>query len=239
MSRAGCRVVGKVVDTVRTNEYHRINIWRVGARNAHVSKSKKKPLIGIVGGIASGKSAVAAEFQKLGCGLIDADAIAREVLDEPSVRATVIEHFGPAVLDADGALNRQRLAERAFANRQELETLNAMIHPAVFQRVEALIARYEQDATVPAVVLDMPLLVEVGWARRCDRILFVDSRWEQRIERAKRKGRLTEEDVKIRENFQISLDTKERLADNTIDNNSDFSALVRQIRIIFSDMTKK
>jgi dephospho-CoA kinase len=203
-----------------------------------VTKSKKKPLIGIIGGIGSGKSTVAAEFRKLGCALIDADAIARELLAEPHIHAAVVERFGPTILDAAGAIDRHRLAERAFADGKELAALNAIVHPPVLRQVEALIAQYEAAETVPAIVLDIPLLVEVGWAERCDRIVFVDSRWERRIERAGRKGRLTQDDIKIRENSQISLDTKAALADNTIDNNSDFSALVRQIQDIFSDITK-
>jgi dephospho-CoA kinase len=82
----------------------------------------------------------------------------------------------------------------------------------------------------------MPLLVEVGWADRCDRVLFVDCAIERRLERAGRTRGLTEEELKKRENFQISLDTKKTLVDNIIDNNSEFSALVRQIKIIFSDI---
>ncbi len=204
-----------------------------------MGKTKKKPLIGIVGGIASGKSTVAVEFERLGCARIDADAIARDLLSERGVCGALIERFGPAILDPAGSIDRRQLAQLAFANQQEWTALNAIVHPPVLRRVEALIEQYEGVETVPAVVLDMPLLVEVGWADRCDRIVFVNSHRERRVDRARRENRLTEADIKIRENFQISLDTKQSLADNTIDNNSDFSALVRQIQSIFSDITKK
>jgi len=83
----------------------------------------------------------------------------------------------------------------------------------------------------------MPLLIEVGWENRCDRVVFVYCSWQQRLERARKAGSISESEIKIRENFQISLDTKARLADNTIDNNSGFSTLVRQIQFIFSDIT--
>ena len=108
----------------------------------------------------------------------------------------------------------------------------------MLQRTEELIAQYQNDASVKAVVLDVPLLIEVGWADRCDRIVFVQCNRDRRIERARQGRSMDEREVKIRENFQISLDTKAALADNSIDNNSDFSTLVRQIEFIFSEMTK-
>jgi dephospho-CoA kinase len=101
-----------------------------------------------------------------------------------------------------------------------------------------LIAQYNEDNHVKAIVLDMPLLVEVGWADRCDRVIFVDCDRKQRIARAVRKGLLNEKDIEIRENSQISLDKKAKLADNTLDNNSDFATLVRQIQDIFSHIIK-
>ncbi|MBN1360539.1 MAG: dephospho-CoA kinase [Sedimentisphaerales bacterium] len=211
----------------------------MGTQTIQVGKSKKKPLIGIVGGIASGKSTVAAEFERLGCALIDADALARSALGEPAVREALVRRFGPSILNAAGQIDRRGLAQCAFADAEAVAALNAIVHPPVMRRVEELIAHYEHSESVPAIVLDVPLLVEVGWAERCDRLVFVDSRWERRVERARRKNGLNETDIKIRENFQISLDTKADLADNTIDNNSGFSALVRQIQDIFSDMTKK
>jgi len=83
-------------------------------------------------------------------------------------------------------------------------------------------------------VLDMPLLVEVGWAERCDRLIFVDCRRQIRAERVKKVGFFNENQLKIRENFQISLDKKRNIADNIIDNNSGFSALTEQVTNIFA-----
>ena len=197
-----------------------------------------KPLIGIVGGIASGKSAVAAEFGKLGCAVVDADAIAHVALETASVRDEIVRHFGSGVLDDSGQIDRTKLAKRAFAGAQELAALNEIVHPVVLRKTEELIARCEGDDSVKAIVLDMPLLIEVGWADRCDRVVFVECDFEKRVGRAQRTRSLNAQEVKIRENFQISLDTKKTLADNSIDNNSGFSAVVRQIQDIFSDMIK-
>ena len=197
---------------------------------------RKKPVIGIVGGIASGKSTVAAEFAKLGCAVISADVLAHEVLQQEPVRGELVRQFGRAILDSSGRIDHARLAEQVFADAEKLCALNKVIHPRVLERTEALIAEYNQCTHTRAIVLDMPLLVEVGWANRCDRLIFVKCDQAQRIRRAGQAGRLDEREVKIREKFQISLDKKARLADNTIDNNSDFSTLVRQIQAIFSDI---
>lgn len=198
----------------------------------------EKPLIGVIGGIASGKSTVAAEFAKLGCAVIDADAIAHELLREDAVRDEVARLFGPGVLNARGNLDRGKLAGIVFADAAKLDALNKVIHPRVLQRTEELIAQYNQDSHVKAIVLDMPLLVEVGWADRCDRVVFVECDRERRIERARRKGLLEGGEIEIRENSQISLDKKAKLADSIVNNNSDVSALARQIKEIFSDITE-
>jgi dephospho-CoA kinase len=199
-----------------------------------VGNTKSKPVIGILGGIGSGKSAVAAEFAKLGCEVIDADKIAHELLDQPEVRQQIVGLFGEGILDSAGKIDRKKLADIVFADAQRLASLNNIIHPLVLKRAEELIDLYKHRAGVKAIVLDIPLLAEVGWANRCDKLIFVDCQRQIRIDRVKKMGVFDENQIKIRENFQISLDKKARLADNVVDNNSDFSALVRQAANIFS-----
>jgi len=203
-----------------------------------VGNSRKKPIIGILGGIGSGKSTVAAEFEKLGCAVICADAIAHDLLTEDSVRDQVCELFGREILQPDGRIDRGKLAAVVFADSKKLAALNGVIHPRVLERTEELIVQYEHCAHVEAIVLDMPLLMEVGWADRCDRLIFVKCDRKRRADRAKHRGLVDEREIEIRENFQISLDKKAELADNTIDNNSDFLTLVRQIQDIFSDIAE-
>jgi dephospho-CoA kinase len=199
-----------------------------------MDNSVRQPVIGILGGIGSGKSAVAAEFAKLGCAVIDADKIAHELLDEPSVKKEVICSFSQAILDHTGKINRKKLADAVFADGDKLLTLNRILHPLVLAQVERLIERYNRQQQVKAIVLDMPLLVEVGWDKRCDKLIFVNCNPQIRLKRAKKMGVLGENQLKVRENFQISLDKKATIADNTIDNNSGFSALARQVADIFS-----
>jgi len=199
-----------------------------------VDNPKKKPIIGILGGVCSGKSTVAAEFAKLGCRVIDADKIAHELLDKKNIKGKIIDTFGQGILDSTGKVNRKKLADIVFADSDKLSLLNKMLHPLVLKRAEELIKHYNRQNQVKAIVLDMPLLVEVGWDKPCDKLIFVDCDWQLRVNRAKKMGFLDENQLKIRENFQISLDSKIGLADNILNNNSDFSALAKQVADIFS-----
>ena len=202
-----------------------------------MSKIGKKPIIGILGGIGAGKSTVAAEFSKLGCKTINADKIAHELLEKKDVREKVVSFFGRSILDFDGKIDHKKLADVVFSDADKLSLLNGIIHPLVLRKVEFLIEKYNQQNHIKAIVLDMPLLVEVGWVGRCSRIIFIDCDKKLRAERARKMG-FNENQFKKRENFQISLDNKALLADNTIENNSDFSALVRQVGDIFTDIIK-
>ena len=194
-----------------------------------------KPIIGIIGGIGSGKSTVAAEFAKLGCKVIDADKIAHELLDTKKIKEKITSLFGKYVLDSAGNIEHKRLANVVFNDPNKLKLLNETIHPLVLRSAEELIELYNRQNHVKAIVLDMPLLVEVGWAERCDKLIFVDCKEKIRAKRAEKMG-FDKNQLKIRENFQISLDKKKKLADNTVENNSDFSAMVRQVADIFSEI---
>lgn len=195
----------------------------------------KKPIIGIMGGIGSGKSTVANEFEKLGCKIINADKIAHDLLEENNVRQEVVGILGNDIIDSEGNIDRKKIAEIVFNNSELLFKLNNIIHPGVLQKTEELIEQYNQDNQCKAVILDMPLLVEVGWDKCCDKLIFVECDEITRENRVKSKFS-QKNHIKYRENFQISLDKKKNIADNTVNNNSDFSALVRQIAEIFSYM---
>jgi dephospho-CoA kinase len=204
-----------------------------------VDNSKKKPIIGILGGIASGKSTVAAEFAKLGCKVIDADKIVHELLQKTAIKEKMVGLFGHDILNSAGKINHKKLADIVFTSSEKLLLLNKVIHPLVLERTEQLIKQYNRQSRIKAIVLDMPLLIEVGWSDRCDRLIFVDCQDQLRINRAKQINSLDENQIKIRENFQISMDNKARIADNAIDNNSDFQALVRQVADVFSYIVNK
>jgi dephospho-CoA kinase len=203
-----------------------------------VGDSSKKPIIGILGGIGSGKSTVASELCKLGCKVIDADKIAHKALDKKTVKRKIIRLFGERVLEPSGQIDRRILSDIVFADAGKLSSLNKIIHPLVLKQTEELIKRYRRQSQAKAIVLDMPLLVEVGWAKRCDKLIFVGCKRRLRVSRAKKMG-FNENQIKIREKFQISLDNKADIADNQLNNNSDFTALVRQVTDIFSNIVNK
>ena len=202
-----------------------------------VKSPQQKPIIGILGGIGSGKSTVAEFFAQLGCVVIDADKIAHQALEEPGIKQKILDFFGQKILDTSGQIDRKALGDIAFGDKEKLSKLNSIIHPPVLQRCERLIETYNSRAQVKAIVLDMPLLLEAGWQNRCNRLIFVDCKDELRADRAKKIGIFNKNQL-IRENFQISLDNKAKVSDNTIDNNSDLSALVEQVTEIFSNIIK-
>jgi len=204
-----------------------------------VSKAGNKPIIGILGGICSGKSTVAGEFAKLGCKVIDADIIAHKLLDRKDIRERVVGLFGRAILNSEEKIDSEKLADIVFSDADKLSSLNKIIHPFVLERAEELIEKYNGQSQVKAIVLDMPLLVEVGWDKRCDKLIFVDCERQLRLNRAKKKGIFDENQLKIRENSQISLDKKVAIADNCIDNNSSLAALARQVADFFSCIMNK
>jgi dephospho-CoA kinase len=185
-----------------------------------------------MGGIASGKSTVAQELAKRGCAVIDADEMAKQFLRNKEVKKQLRRRFGSRIFDAGGRVNRKKLAEKVFADAKAVKAVNAIIHPRVFERTQELIKKYQQQPSVKAIVLDMPLLAEVGWHKKCDKLIFVRCNAKIRLKRAKKKGIFGENELKKRENFQISLDKKAGIAQYIIEGN-DLSEMIRQIGKLF------
>ena len=203
-----------------------------------VNKSGKKPVIGIIGGIASGKTTVAAEFEKLGCGRIDADKIVHIFLDKDDIKSKIAESLGKEFLNKAGSIDTKKLAEIVFEDPSQLSKLNNILHPPVLARIERLIEQFNRLEQIKAIVLDVPLLLEVGWEKRCDYIIFVKCDLKTRLSRAQKTGIFTENHLRARENFQISLDRKVEIADNIVENNSGYAELARQVAKIFSYIVK-
>lgn len=176
-------------------------------------------------------------FADLGAAVIDADRLAHETLGEPEVIERIKQKFGTVVLNAKGRIDRQKLGEFAFDSKQNIEFLNHLIHPKVIERTESLIDFYLNDASSRVLILDVPLLVEIGWEKRCDYLIFVACSFEKRLERLDKKRKINEIQLKKRENFQISLDKKARIAHYTVNNNSDESEVAEQVAQIFSSIT--
>ena len=194
--------------------------------------TRRKPVIGLAGGIGAGKSQVARILGELGAAVIDSDALAGEALDDEEVIAAIRSAWGAAVLTADGRVDRTKL-RRVFDHRNERRRLEALIHPRVARQREALVAHYGADPRVAAIVLDSPLLFEAGVAASCDAIVFVDCDDAVRQARVAASRGWTPQQLQAREKAQKPLDFKKRRADYVVSNNSTVDELRRQVTELF------
>jgi dephospho-CoA kinase len=188
-------------------------------------------LIGILGGVASGKSEVSCRLRSLGAAVLDADRVGHAVLREAEVRQAVQRRWGEAVLDGVGEIDRRKVAEIVFAaapeSRAELTFLEQLTHPLIGQRLQEQLAELHREG-VRAAVLDAPVMLKAGWDRLCQRIVFVDAPRDVRLARARQRG-WTEADFAAREAAQEPLETKRSRADVTLDNSLTRQHLFAQV----------
>ena len=185
--------------------------------------------VGLTGGIGSGKSTVARMLGGAGFAVVDADQIARDIMEPGSpVLDEVAAEFGADLIGADGALNRGELARRAFATTEDTKRLNAITHPAIRAESERRFAAAEA-AGEQAVIYDMPLLVDLGLYQDMDLTVVVDVDKEERIRRLVAKRGLDEADARARMAQQIDDEARLAAADVVIDNNSPLDALEPQV----------
>lgn len=188
-------------------------------------------VIGLLGGVASGKSLVGAQLASMGAMCLDADRVGHEVLLVPSVREKLRERFGETIFDATSCVDRKALGRIVFQPTpqaaSDLKFLESVTHPLIGQRlqqeVEALQAR-----GVAVAVLDAPVMLKAGWDKFCDRILFVEAPQDLRRSRALARG-WTEADFAAREAAQESLDEKRARADLVIDNSGSAASTRMQV----------
>ncbi|GAA0523177.1 dephospho-CoA kinase [Saccharopolyspora thermophila] len=188
--------------------------------------------VGLSGGIGSGKSTVARRLRELGAMVIDADVLAREVVQPGSpALAELVERFGADVLDADGALNRPALAEKVFGDDQARADLNAITHP----RIQKLTAERMAQAPADAVVVhDVPLLVEVGYAPHYHLVVIVDAPVADRVRRLVDRG-LTEPDARARIAAQATHEQRRAVADVWLDNTGSVADLHAAVDALWRD----
>ncbi len=192
------------------------------------------PVIGIVGGIGSGKSRVASLLEESGCIVSDADALARAALRDESVRDTIVSWWGEEMLDDDGSVSRSRVADRVFADAAELERLEALLHPLVESGRRAEFDAATEDTT--ALVIDAPLLLEVGLDRACDVVLFVDTPRALRLERVASSRGWDEAELDRREGRQLSLDEKRSRAHHVLVNHGRVEELREQVEAFLATL---
>lgn len=193
--------------------------------------------VGLTGGIGSGKSTVASMLAGRGAVVVDADEIARRIVEPGSpVLARLAEEFGGDIVRGDGSLDRGLLAGRAFATERATRHLNEITHPAIRELAEAELQAGESAGAV--VVYEMPLLVETGQVSLVDVVVVVDASEETQIERAVARG-LTLEDVRARMARQASRDRRLEAADHVIKNEGSLEDTRTQVDALWSEWTEK
>jgi dephospho-CoA kinase len=193
--------------------------------------------VGLTGGIGAGKSEVSARLAAQGAVVIDADTIAREVV-EPGTEglAEVVEAFGPEVLLPDGTLDRPRLGDIVFADPELRSKLNAIVHP----RVGARMAELEQAAGPGAiVVLDVPLIAETGRTNAYDLIVVVDAPPRVQVDRLVRRRGMTREQARARMEAQASREQRLAIADIVVDNSGSLGELDRQVGDLWTELRRR
>jgi dephospho-CoA kinase len=183
-------------------------------------------ILGLTGGIGSGKSAVAQHFIDLGVHLVDADHAARWVVEpgRPAL-AKIVERFGERVLQADGSLDRAALRQLVFQDEQQRRWLEGLLHPLVFQEIDQYLARAES----PYAILVSPLLVESGQHRMTQRVLVVDAPEHLQLQRSMARDSSSEEQIRAILKAQASRDERLRHADDVLVNDRDLAWLKSEV----------
>lgn len=194
------------------------------------------PMLGLLGGVASGKSAVARLFEELGGQVLDADQAGHQVLGRPDVKAEIQERWGRGVFTPQGEVDRPALGRIVFADPAALKRLEEITHPHIGvllrERAKQLTAR-----GAAAILLDAAVMLKAGWEKLCDALIFVDAPRELRLARAKRRG-WSEQDFDRREAAQEPVEEKRRLCQYVIDNSGSLEMTREQVRQVWEQVAK-
>ena len=186
-------------------------------------------IVGVTGGIGSGKTAATDEFVRLGITIVDADVASRIVV-EPGTPglAAIAEHFGPELLLADGTLNRAAMRQRIFSNPEEKQWLESLLHPLIGNEIRRQLA----CSTSPYSILVSPLLIETTQATLCDRIVVVDA--DEDTQLARTVTRDNNDEAQVRRIIAAQAQRQDRLAaaDDIIDNSTTIESLIHQVRTL-------
>ena len=200
-------------------------------------------IVGLTGGIASGKSEVTAELERLGAEVIDADQVARDVVmpGRPAFDGLVKE-FGAGILDGSGLIDRARLAAEVFGDEAKRNRLNAITHPAIFAEMAARVNAYAErlyGRDVPAVVIDAALIVDVGASTVFDLLVVVTSESSKRLERLVSMRGMEEAQARDRIACQIPEEQRLSMADILIENDSSLEELRSQVAVVWREISER
>ena len=200
-----------------------------------MSAPRKFLLVGLTGGIATGKSTVSALLRQLGCEIVDADLLAREVV-EPGRPAwtTIVAEFGQDVLTGDGTLDRKKLGAIVFADPERRRRLEAITHPAIRERFQARLDELAEKGFTGIVIFDAAVMIESGNYKNMDRLVVVVT--DEPTQMSRLQGRDGTDDAEGRRKIasQMPLSEKAKLADYVIDNSGDRHETAEQVRRVFA-----
>jgi dephospho-CoA kinase len=196
-------------------------------------------MVGLTGGIGSGKSVVARMFKDEGAYVIDLDELARRVVepDKPAWR-DVLAYFGTGILNPDRTLNRSALAEIVFSDPKSRKVLEEFTHPRIFEERDALLEAIKDKDPCSVVVIEFPLLFELSFQKKFDKIILVYVTRDVQIRRARERDGLSEKEVDNRLRAQIPIDEKRSLSDYIIDNEGNLGYTRDQVREVMRDLRK-
>ena len=195
--------------------------------------------LGLTGGIASGKSAVAAMLREMGFAVLDADSLAHKLI-EPGQPAhdAVVREFGPSVLDPGGRVDRTKLAAMVFADRAKLDRLNAIVHPPVKEAILRQLDEWARNGTRDAAFVEAALLVEAGYQKNLDGLVVAWSTPEQQFERLRARG-LSDDEARRRIAAQLPVAEKLRYATEKIDCSGSLEDTHRQVETLAAKLRRR
>lgn len=197
-------------------------------------------VVGLTGAIASGKSLVSAEFARLGAFVIDADLIAREIVEPGSPAYNeIVAEFGEEFVGTDGNLDRKALGRLVFSDRERLAALNRITHPRIAEQIESDINKIKQAHPEAFIVVDAALLIENKLHKRMDRVVVVYSDEEKCVERMMSRDNLSETEAQERLGAQMPLKEKLAYADYIIGNSGDIEDTTKRVREVFEALASE
>ena len=197
-------------------------------------------VIGLTGSVGTGKSTVARLFQQHGAVVLDADRVVHALMEPGTpVWKKVRRRFGPEVIASDGRVDRKKLGGQVFADRKQLQELNAIVHPAVRRRIQERIRQIRRADPAAVVVLDIPLLVESGAAYRTDALVVVSASVEAAARRLKHRSGWSVKEFKRRRLFQLPLSVKKKKADFVVDNGGSLRETRQQVSRLWKQIVKE
>ena len=199
-------------------------------------ESKKMAVIGLVGGIGSGKSTVARAFADLGCVVSDSDKAGAEALRKPEVVKKLVEWWGDGILDDSGAVDRKKVASIVFMDSDARNKLEGLVHPLIHEQRRAMIELSRSQGDIRAVIVDAPLLFEAGVDSECDAVVFVQTPKRIRAQRVQETRGWDEMELDRREKAQLGLEHKRERADYVVANGGSVDELPAQVTRILDEI---